>query len=262
MALAMDDRGNGDPLVLIHGLGTTRWIWDEVSSRLEPTHRVVALDLPGFGESPPLGPSFDLDEVAYAIADESGARVGGSFHLLGHSLGGAVALRVAQLRPERVGRLILQAPAGFRPRSARIAEAVSAAAPVALGARRLVGRRVAGFDIARRALLWGAIHDPSRLSTEQARNMLDASRGAASLRAAARVAISADLSGQLRAIDMPVGFIWGDADPLMPRATQELLRSCRPEAPVRVIPDAGHVAQLEQPDAFAEAVERLLITVS
>jgi pimeloyl-ACP methyl ester carboxylesterase len=51
---------------------------------------------------------------------------------------------------------------------------------------------------------------------------------------------------------------------LMPRETQELLRRLRPEAPVRVIPDAGHVAQLERPDEFAEAVELLLesITVS
>jgi pimeloyl-ACP methyl ester carboxylesterase len=258
VALAFDDRGSGEPLVLIHGLGTNRWIWTEATARLARERRVVTLDLPGFGESEPLGPRFELDAIADTIAEAVGARAGGRFDLLGHSLGGAVALTAARRHPDRIRRLILQAPAGFRPRPAALAEAVSAAAPLALSARRVLGRPVASFGIARRALLWGAIHDPSRLSTAQARGMVDASRGAAHLREAARVAIAADLAMDLENLDTPVGFIWGDRDPLMPRATQELLRRLRPEAPFRVISDAAHVAQLERPEAYAEAVELLL----
>jgi pimeloyl-ACP methyl ester carboxylesterase len=258
VTLAFDDRGRGDPLVVIHGLGTSRWIWTEAARGLARRRRVLALDLPGFGESPPLGPRFQLDAVADAVAEGAAARSGGRFDLLGHSLGGAVALTAARRHPDQIRRLILQAPAGFRPRSAPLAEAVAAATPLALSARRLLGRPVAGLGVARRPLLWGAIHDPSRLSTAQARGMLEASRGAAHLREAARVAISADLAADLKAVETPVGFIWGDRDPLMPRSTEEVLRRLRPEAPVRVIPDAAHVAQMERPDAFADAVERLL----
>jgi pimeloyl-ACP methyl ester carboxylesterase len=258
MSLAFDDRGGGDPLVLIHGLGTTRWIWRETTASLAQGRRVIALDLPGFGDSPPLGPKFDLETVADAVAEEAGDRAGGPFDLLGHSLGGALALTAARRRQDRIRRLILHAPAGFRPRSDLLAQAVAAAAPVAIRARRLFGAPLVQNQLARRALLWGAIHDPGRLSTEQARAMLEASRGARHLREAAEVAIAADLADDLEAIELPVGFVWGDRDPLMPRATQELLRARRPEAPVRVISDAGHVAQLERPEAFAEAVARLL----
>jgi pimeloyl-ACP methyl ester carboxylesterase len=258
VALAFDDRGIGDPLVLIHGLGTNRWIWGEAASGLARERRVIALDLPGFGDSEPLGPRFELDAVADAVVEEAGTRAGERFDLLGHSLGGAVTLTAARRHPGVVRRLILHAPAGFRPRSAPLAEAVAAAAPLALSARRVVARPVAGFGIARRALLWGAIHDPSRLTTAQARAMVDASRGAAHLREAARVAIAADLAKDLELLDTPVGFIWGDRDPLMPRSTQELLRRLRPEAPVRVISDAAHVAQLERPDLYTDAVKRLL----
>jgi pimeloyl-ACP methyl ester carboxylesterase len=141
---------------------------------------------------------------------------------------------------------------------------MAAAAPIALAARRRLGSPIARFDLARRALLWGAIHDPSRLSTDQARSMLEASRGATALREGARAAIGADLAADLETVEAPVGFIWGDHDPVMPHETQELLRRIRPEAPVRVVPDTGHVAQLERPEEFAEALDRLLdsITVS
>ena len=88
--------------------------------------------------------------------------------------------------------------------------------------------------------------------------MLGASRRATRLREAAQVALAADLAEELEALELPVGFIWGDRDPLMPRSTQELLGRLRPEAPIRVIPDAAHVAQLERPEAFAEAVALLL----
>lgn len=169
-----------------------------------------------------------------------------------------MALAMARRRPGRIRRLILHAPAGFRPRSARLAEAVAAAAPLALAVRRRAGRPVAGIGLARRALLWGAIHDPSRLTTEQAQSMLEASRRATQLREAAKAAIAADLAEDLEKLDAPVGFIWGDHDPLMPRSTREVLRRLRPEAPIRVIPEAAHVAQLARPAAFAEAVEFLL----
>jgi pimeloyl-ACP methyl ester carboxylesterase len=139
-----------------------------------------------------------------------------------------------------------------------VADAVSLAAPPLLAARRRFGRRLVASAAGRRALLWGALHDAGTLSPERALAMLDASAGAQRLRQATRAAIRADLADELAELDAQVGFLWGDQDPLMPRATQEALRRCRPDAPVEVVPDAGHVAQLERPWVFAESVERLL----
>ena len=66
--LAVEESGAGEVLVLIHGLGATRAVWTLVAPLLAPRHRVVTLDLPGFGESEPAGPGFELDAVAERVA--------------------------------------------------------------------------------------------------------------------------------------------------------------------------------------------------
>jgi pimeloyl-ACP methyl ester carboxylesterase len=256
--LALDQRGAGEPLVLIHGLGTDRGVWDEASDSLAQRHRVIVLDLPGFGDSAPAGPGFDLGEVADVVAAGIEERIGGSFDLLGHSLGGAVALTLARRRPGVVRRLVLSAPAGFRPRPRPLAAGVATAAPALLRGRRLIGTRLVGSVSARRFLLWGALSDAGRISPDRAQTMLDASRGARRLREAAQAALTADLAEDLGSADLPVGLIWGTRDPLMPPDTTEAIRRCRPEAPVALVPEAGHVAQLERPELFVEAVDRVL----
>jgi pimeloyl-ACP methyl ester carboxylesterase len=258
MALAFDEYGAGEPLVVVHGLGTNRGVWAETAAYLAEHRRVLAFDVPGFGDSPPAGDGFDLTDVAGALADAAAERLGGSYDLLGHSLGGAIALTAAAIDSGQVRRLILGAPAGFRPRSERMAEAVALAAPPLLAARRRFGRRLVGSPAGRRTLLWGALLDAGRLSPARAQAMLDASASAGRLREATRAAMLADLAEPLGALETPVGFVWGEHDPLMPRSTQEALRRIRPEAPVEVVPEAGHVAQLERPAVFADAVERLL----
>jgi pimeloyl-ACP methyl ester carboxylesterase len=95
--------------------------------------------------------------------------------------------------------------------------------------------------------------------------MLEASSEARRLRDATRAAITADLAERLARVPVPVGMIWGTRDPLMRAETTDVIRRCRPEAPVEVVPGAGHVAQLERPDLFARAVEKVLarlVTVS
>ncbi|MDQ6778591.1 MAG: alpha/beta fold hydrolase [Actinomycetota bacterium] len=72
--LAIEDSGQGEALVLIHGLATTRQIWGLVAPALALTRRVVTLDVPGFGESAPAGPGFELEAVAQRIAPGLAAR--------------------------------------------------------------------------------------------------------------------------------------------------------------------------------------------
>lgn len=67
-ALGLEQRGSGEPLVLLHGLATTRGIWRRALPRIGVGRRLVTLDVPGFGDSAPAGPGFDLDAVAALIA--------------------------------------------------------------------------------------------------------------------------------------------------------------------------------------------------
>ncbi|HYZ29871.1 MAG TPA: alpha/beta fold hydrolase, partial [Thermoleophilaceae bacterium] len=110
--LGLDDTGDGEPLVLVHGLATTRLIWRHVVPLLARERRVIAIDVPGFGASPPAGEGFDLEQVADAIDDGlAAAGVDERYDLAGHSMGGALALVLAGRRLERVRRLVLCAPA-------------------------------------------------------------------------------------------------------------------------------------------------------
>src|ERR1700751_3332533 len=85
--LAYDDTGDGTPLVLVHGLATTRIIWRRVVPLLADERRVLAVDVPGFGESPPIGPGFVLADVADAIDDALHDKgVNERYDLAGHSM--------------------------------------------------------------------------------------------------------------------------------------------------------------------------------
>jgi cis-3-alkyl-4-acyloxetan-2-one decarboxylase len=254
----MDDSGRGDPLLLVHGLGTDRGVWRAATAELAARRRVLAPDLPGFGESEAVGGGFSLDNAADAVAVAAGERVDGPVDLIGHSLGGAVAVRFAGRHPDLVRRLVLFAPAGLAPRPAFVAAALSAGAPPFLAARRLIGRPVAASATARRALLFGAVHDGRRMSPADVRALLNASRAARAIRPAARVAITADLRHEIDRLECPLGLMWGESDLVVRARIREQLARRRSDLPLETIPAAGHVAQAERPSEFVAALERLL----
>ena len=218
--IAIDETGQGPPLVLLHGVGASRAVWRRVTPALAEDRRVIAPDLPGFGESAPAANGFELDTAAAALADPLAERAGGPFDLLGNSLGGAVALRLAVARPDLVRRLVLAAPAGFAPgprRAARPPRARSAIRRSRSGARRRPGRAV---PTARRALLWGAIAEPQRLARRRCAN--DAARHRAAPRRSARRwrRCSGLTCGPTSvACEAPLGVIWGWRDRIIPIST-------------------------------------------
>jgi pimeloyl-ACP methyl ester carboxylesterase len=256
--VAVDECGEGEALLLLHGLGANRGIWQAVTPELARSRRVIAPDLPGFGDSRPLDGGFALERAADAIAAAGAERIDGAFDLLGHSLGGAVAVSVARRHPGLVRRLVLCAPAGLAPRPDLVAIVLSSGAPAFLSARRTIGRRLAGSRTARRALLFGAVHDGGRLTEDQAVALLDASREAGALRSAARVAISVDVRSEVARIGCPVGLMWGERDLVVAAKSRSELADRYPALPLETIPSAGHVAQVERPREFAAALERLL----
>ena len=106
--------GEGPPLLLLHGFGGAAWNFTELAPLL-PGRRLLVPDLPGHGGSAPL-PAASMSALADAVAE----LLPGPLPVLGHSMGGVVALRLAERRPELVTGLVLAAPAGLSSSTRRV----------------------------------------------------------------------------------------------------------------------------------------------
>jgi pimeloyl-ACP methyl ester carboxylesterase len=254
----MDVEGAGPPLVLIHGVGTSKAVWRRVTPLLAAQRLVAAPDLPGFGASPPAGNGFALERVADTLAEALGAELPAPFDLLGNSLGGAIALVLAERHPGLVRRLVLAAPAGLAPHRGPIPALAGRAGSVLVAARRRAGPPLARSAAARRLLLFGVVAEPARLPADEARLMLRGSEGSQRVAEAIAAVAGADLRPRLADLALPLAFVWGDRDRVIPVSSLDVLRSLAPGAPAEVIPGAGHVPQVERPREFAAAVGRLL----
>ena len=254
--IAIDEQGEGPTLVLVHGVATSRAVWRHVVPELAKHHRVVTVDLPGFGASPPTGRGFVLEEVADALGDELAHL--GPFDLLGNSLGGAVSLVLAERRPELVRQLILESPAGMVPHRAPVPAVAGGVTPLLVAARRQVGPPLAGSALARRLLIGNIVADPAGTPVAEARDLMRASAGSKRIGAAIATVAAADLRPRLAQLDVPLAFLWGDRDRVFPISILPGLRALVPDARAEVIAGAGHVPQIDRPADFVAAVERLI----
>jgi pimeloyl-ACP methyl ester carboxylesterase len=257
--ISINETGAGEPLVLLHGLGTTQEIWGLVTEPLAQTRRVVTLDLPGFGASAPVGDGFDLNEVSDRLARALAAHhVTAPFDLVGHSLGGAVALTLAARRPNLIRRLVLVAPAGLQRRKTPLPGALLGQGTNGLFAAR---RRLAALSDrpwGRRLLLAFAAADGATLSPSQARMMVEASGSAQRIAAAITTIAQADLLPLLQTSQTPLGLIWGRQDRAVPVKLATEIVAQRPDTHLEVIDWTGHVPMVERPDSFALALDSVL----
>lgn len=111
--IAYIDEGEGPAVILIHGLGSYIPTWKQNVPVLTKAHRIIALDLPGYGKS-----SKEVDQVTIPFFAETVAALQDSLRIdqavwAGHSMGGQIALRGALTYPDKISRLVLLAPAGF-----------------------------------------------------------------------------------------------------------------------------------------------------
>jgi pimeloyl-ACP methyl ester carboxylesterase len=259
-----------EPALFVHGLGGSSSNWTDVMALLRHHLACEAVDLPGFGRSdPPRNGSYSLDSHAAAVVRLIETRGRGPVHLIGNSLGGAVSTRVAATRPDLVRSLTLVSPAlpDLRPRRAN-----DPLLPLLLlpGIHKLAWRRLQaqGAQARAQAVLDLCYHDPSRVHPQRLQE------------AAAEVARRAELewvaesfAGSLRGlitsylqrgpealwqqaatVQLPVLVIWGRHDRLTDVRLAERAQRVFPDARLLVLDEAGHVAQLEHPEAVARAV--------
>ncbi len=253
--------GDGPPLVLVHGLGGAAWNFTDLAPLLASRHRVLIPDLPGHGGTEPLPELESLSALAGHVAAVAEHEDMSPAALVGYSMGGPVALRLAVDRPEAVSSLVLVAPAGIVSTTRR-AEIWLAAIAALRPARKVARFR---YLLARRPNLrlpvfgyWGA-EDPRALSPESVVGFLQAQPEHADVDAAAKALLHDDPRPDLGRVKCPTAVVWGARDRLIPLEDGfEYARRLR--CPLRVLPAAGHLLVGECPEELAAVVEELLAT--
>src|SRR6266545_1993087 len=248
--------GEGPPLVLVHGWGGAAWNFADLAPLLVARHRLLIPDLPGHGGSAALPAAATLAAYADAVAAVCEAEDPGPVDVFGHSLGGAVALRLAVRRPGLVRRLVLAAAAGTSS-STRAAELFLTFFGV-VQPGRLVARRtgaVARSRLLRRAVFtFFSVSDPWSLTAPGIDGFLRGTALHTDLLSAEAALVREDQRPDLHRVTCPVLCLWGARDRQVP-AEDAFEYARRLRAPLRVIADCGHLLIGERPDACADAVE-------
>jgi pimeloyl-ACP methyl ester carboxylesterase len=247
--------GEGEPVLLVHGLGGSAANWLALAPLLLPGRRLIVPDLPGHGGSDPLPAAASLT----AYADSLAPLLDGSAAVVGHSLGGAIALRLAIRRPELVSALVLAGAAGISSGSRRARYGLTISGLLKPGRKIAPHRARVARSSALKTLVfgrWGAA-DPPALPPEMAEAFLSGPARHTDTVSAAKALVRDDPRPDLDRVRCPVLLLWGARDNQLPvRDAFEYARRLR--APLRVIADCGHLLIGERPEACADAIESFL----
>jgi pyruvate dehydrogenase E2 component (dihydrolipoamide acetyltransferase) len=240
--------GDGVPVVLVHGFGADLNTWMFTQPALAEGRRIIALDLPGHGGSAKEMGGGNGENLTDAVAGALGALGTGRGHLVGHSMGGAIAASLALRRPDLVSSLTLIASAGLGP--------------------EINGSFIDGFvRVARRReaveILSLLVHDPALVSRTMVEDVLRYKRLDGVSAALARIAEkwfaggrqSLDLTDRIATLTIPVQLIWGREDQIIPVAHAEALAS---RFPVHIIEQAGHLPHMEKAAEVTRLVKRFI----
>jgi pimeloyl-ACP methyl ester carboxylesterase len=259
------EAGEGPPVVLLHGLGATNASMLPTLAELSRDHRVLAPDLPGFGDSDKPVRAYDPAFYAAwltAFLDAVGVE---SAVLIGNSMGGRIAIEAGLAAPARVDRLVLFAPSlAFK----RFREAT----PLV----RLLGAELAAMPlVVPRPLALAALRmmfsRPERLAdawydaaVDEFARVFATVRGRIAFFSAARQIYLEEAHGEqgfwqrLETLSRPALFLWGDADQLVPCRFARHVTAALPEAHSVVLDDCGHVPQFEHPSRTHRLVREFL----
>ena len=256
--------GSGPPLVFVHGLSGSWPNWLEQLAVFAREHRVIALDLPGFGHSP--GRAGELSMHGYAeLLEELLAKLGlQDVTLVGNSMGGLIAAETAASFPERVRRLVLISPAGISTYRNRLTVRTMPAVrrfqqALALGAAWTASHadRLASRPRLRDAILKGVVAHPSRLYGPLAAEQLRGAGTDGFLEALEEI-LEFDLRPRLELISCPTLIVWGTKDRLITWRDAARFREGIAGSREVVYEDTGHMAMLERPAEFNELLRSFI----
>jgi 2-hydroxymuconate-semialdehyde hydrolase len=254
---AAGSRGDGVPVILLHGFPTSSRIWHAVVRDFPEGHRLVVCDLPGYGRSEAGTADLDCDALAEALTgllDDLRVERG---CLVGHGIGGGIAQAVAVRAPARVSHLMLIDSAAFGAAPQRMARLARAILPLA---RRLPPGLLAG-------LVQGSVRtgfaDPerSRLTFDTCLHAFTTAAGRDQLVRHLRTLDHCDtgaITPQVAALGIPTAILWGEEDPFYPVALAHRLKAAIPHATLDIMPGARHFLPEDAPERVLAALSTLL----
>jgi pimeloyl-ACP methyl ester carboxylesterase len=218
--------GKGTPLVLIHGYGNSGQVWQRVLPHLAQYHQIFIVDLPGYGRSK-LNGVWHLREMAPVLAQWLRTLQLPAAALLGHSMGGAIAIHLVAHAPEQFNRLVLVNAAGIplqTPLPTLVTRSLHSFFQVGNGTLPLP--LVRDMLQPRMHLLWQTAQEMKR----------------------------SDFRAELAQITLPTLIIWGERDVMLPLSLGRTLHEALPHATFMTMPQCGHRPMLAQPAQFSKTV--------
>jgi pimeloyl-ACP methyl ester carboxylesterase len=252
--IAFQRAGSGPALVLLHGFLSDSRVWRTQLEELSDQFDVVAWDAPGAGASVDPSHEFTIEDWARSLCSFLDAQGVEQAHILGLSWGGILAQELYRLDPERVLSLILAGTyAGWK---GSIGEEASS---------QRLARCIRDSELPPDELARGWIPE---LFTERAPSALREQMTAVvrdfhpvGFRMMARSSAETDTTELLPRISVPTLLVWGEQDTRSPLAIAAQFQAAIPHAELIVIPNAGHVANMERPKQFNEAVRGFVLTI-
>jgi len=246
-AIGVIEAGSGDatPIVFLHGVGSDKSVWAAQLAHFGASRRALAFDYPGYGDSDPW-PGATRDDFAAAILAAMDSLGVDRAHICGLSLGGVIAIALHAAAPARCASLVLADSFAVHPDGLGIFERSQNAAGT-IGMRALAEARAG-------ALLGKASSPAMHAEVIDTMSRIDP----AAYVIGAEAVWLADQRDRACAIDVPTLVLVGDEDDITPPPLSEELAALIPGAKLRLIPEAGHLANLEQPNPFNAAIDRFL----
>ena len=264
--IAYRDSGAGDrPVVFLHGIGSSAAAWDPVAAGLQARgHRTIAVDLPGHGSSSKSRGDYSLSELASVQRDLLDALDIPRCILVGHSLGGGIALQFAYLYRNRLDGLALVSAGGLGPETSTVLRAMALpGSELVIGAVFNRGTVGAAAAVARNWQRFGAVPPVlAPTSIERFREIADPDHRYAFLSILRSVV---DKKGQkvsalphFQAIeDLPVLLIWGSADHILPVSHGRDAHDLLPHSRLVIFDGAGHEPHVEDPARVVDLLDHL-----
>lgn len=237
-----DLSGTGKLVLLLHGWGDSANGLADLQSRLSKNYHVLSIDLPGFGSSQPPKEAWDLDGYArFVAAVLAKLNLGQPYAIIGHSNGGAIAIRAISLGTIQPQKLLLLAAAGIRSGHS---------------GRRLVLRILA--KTGNIATIWM----PERYRRVLRQSLYGVAGSdmlvAPELQETFKKSVRQDVQADAARLDLPTLLIYAQQDRAVPLRDGERYHQLIPNSRLEVIADAGHFVHLDQPDTVSRLIEEFL----
>lgn len=248
------------PLVLIHGLSGSWLNWKLVMPPLARRHRVIAIDLPGFGDSPPIDQPVTMSGYARLVAGLCKSLGLGPVNIAANSMGGYVAVELAAEHQSRVNSLVLSSAAGITTASINTERMIRNAKQLANASRMVpapLRRRLMQRAEWRKRVLIQFVEHGDLLDPLTA-NELAQGAGSPGYAAAVRALAERNVKVQAERVKCPTLIVWGDQDRIIPVRHAERFAALIEGSAVEIFRDAGHMQMVEYPEAFAEIVSRFV----